>query len=69
MLLTFPVTDYTGSVLVKIFFTEEEFKDFPLDSVKKGADLLIYGSVAYDDYDRDRYRHGRNRRDYDDYSW
>ena len=28
-----------------------------------------YSRDRYDDYDRDRYRHGRNRRDYDDYSW
>ena len=52
-LLTFPVTDYTGSVLVKMFFTAEEFKDFPLGDCKKGKNLLIYGAVSYDDYDHD----------------
>lgn len=52
-LLTFAVTDYTGSLLVKLFLDEQEFADFPLDKCKKGANLLIYGSVSYDDYDRD----------------
>ncbi|MCQ2407596.1 MAG: PolC-type DNA polymerase III [Oscillospiraceae bacterium] len=52
-LLTFPVTDYTGSLLVKIFLSEDEMKDFPLDKCKKGANLLIYGTVGYDEYDRD----------------
>ena len=52
-LLTFPVTDYTGSLLVKLFLSEDEMKDFPLDKCKKGASLLIYGTVGYDEYDRD----------------
>lgn len=52
-LLTFAVTDYTGSLLVKLFLDEKDLADFPLDKCKKGANLLIYGSVSYDDYDRD----------------
>ncbi len=52
-LLSFPVTDYTGSLLVKLFLDEKAMADFPLDSFKKGTSLLIYGSVQYDDYDRD----------------
>ena len=52
-LVTFPVTDYTGSILVKIFLKEDEVKDFPLDACKKGASLLIYGRVEYSEYDRD----------------
>ena len=52
-LITFPVTDYTGSLLVKIFLDEKKKEDFPLDSFKKGVSLLIYGSVQYDTYDRD----------------
>ncbi len=52
-LVTFPVTDYTGSLLVKMFLDEEKLKDFPLGQCKPGASLLIYGSVSYDDYDRD----------------
>ena len=53
MLLTFPVTDYTGSVLVKLFFSAEEYKDFPAGDCHKGANLLIYGTVGYDDYEHD----------------
>ena len=52
-LLTFPITDYTGSILVKMFLDEEKLADFPMKECKKGASLLIYGSVSYDDYDHD----------------
>ena len=52
-LLTFPVTDYTGSVLVKMFLDEDKLADFPQKACKKGANLLIFGTVAYDDYDHD----------------
>ena len=52
-LVTFPVTDYTGSVLVKLFLDEQKFADFDMKAVGKGANLMIYGSVAYDDWDHD----------------
>ena len=52
-LLTFPITDYTGSILVKMFLDEEKLADFPIKECKRGASLLIYGSVSYDDYDHD----------------
>ncbi len=52
-LVTFPVTDYTGSLLVKMFMDEEKRKDFPLGQCKPGASLLIYGAVSYDEYDHD----------------
>ncbi len=52
-LLTFPVTDYTGSLLVKMFLDEEKLADFPVKECKKGANLLIYGAVSYDEYDHD----------------
>lgn len=52
-LLTFPVTDYTGSLLVKMFLDEEKLADFPVKECKRGANLLIYGAVAYDEYEHD----------------
>ncbi|MBR5723171.1 MAG: PHP domain-containing protein, partial [Oscillospiraceae bacterium] len=52
-LLTFPVTDYTGSLLVKMFLDEEKLKDFPSGDLKKGTALMIFGTVEYSDYDRD----------------
>ncbi len=52
-LLTFPVTDYSGSLLVKMFLDEEKLADFPTKDCKKGASLLIYGTVAYDEYEKD----------------
>ncbi|MBQ4346408.1 MAG: PHP domain-containing protein, partial [Oscillospiraceae bacterium] len=52
-LLTFPVTDYTGSLLVKMFLDEEKLADFPVKECKKGANLLIFGSASFDEYDHD----------------
>ncbi len=52
-LLTFPVTDYTGSLLVKMFLDEEKLRDFPSGDLKKGTALMIFGTVEYSDYDRD----------------
>lgn len=52
-IISFPVTDYTGSLLVKLFLDEQKLRDFPSDQCKKGASLLIYGSVEYDTYDHD----------------
>lgn len=47
------MTDYTGSVLVKLFLDAEKLADFPLDRIKKGICLLIVGRVEYSEYDRD----------------
>ena len=52
-IVSFPVTDYTGSLLVKLFLDEQKLKDFPMGQCKKGASLLIYGTVEYDTYDHD----------------
>ncbi|MBR5370711.1 MAG: PolC-type DNA polymerase III [Oscillospiraceae bacterium] len=52
-LLTFSVTDFTGSILVKMFLEPEKLADFPMKACGKGANLMIYGTVSYDTYDHD----------------
>lgn len=49
---TFFITDYTGSVLMK-FFYDPQRDDFPVNKLKKGLTVLIYGDIEYDDFSRD----------------
>lgn len=50
---TFDVTDYSGSLKIKIFGKNEEIEEMKLSSVKKGATLLVAGKIDYDSYARD----------------
>ncbi|ADU30718.1 PolC-type DNA polymerase III [Evansella cellulosilytica] len=51
-LLTFKITDYTDSLLVKIFSNGKE--DLPLiQSIKKGMWLKVRGGIQYDTFVRD----------------
>ena len=50
---TFDITDYSGSLKIKIFGTNKEIDDMKLSSVKKGATLLVSGKIDYDQYARD----------------
>ncbi len=51
-LLTFKITDYTDSILVKIFSTDKE--DVPLlQAVKKGMWVKVRGGVQHDTFVRD----------------
>lgn len=50
---TFDITDYSGSLKVKIFAKNEEIEEMKLGSIKKGATLLVSGKVDYDSYARD----------------
>ncbi len=50
---TFDITDYSGSLKVKIFGTNKEIEDMKLASLKKGTTLLAMGKVDYDSYARD----------------
>jgi DNA polymerase III alpha chain len=44
------VTDYTGSIYVKLF---EEKGENTLEALKKGGTVLLKGKVSYDTYDKD----------------
>ena len=50
---TFDITDYSGSIKVKVFGTNKEIEDMKLASIKNGTALLILGKVDYDSYARD----------------
>ncbi len=51
--VTFDITDYSGSIKLKIFGKNEEIEEMKLASVKKGATLLAAGKLDYDQYARD----------------
>ncbi|MBQ3885923.1 MAG: PHP domain-containing protein, partial [Ruminococcus sp.] len=50
---TFDITDYSGSIKVKVFGTNKEIEDMKLASIKNGTALLVLGKVDYDSYARD----------------
>lgn len=51
--VTFDVTDYSGSLKIKIFAKNEEISEMKLDSIKNGMTLLVSGKIDYDSYARD----------------
>lgn len=50
---TFDITDYSGSLKVKIFGSNKEIEDLGLAGLKKGMTLLVSGKVDYDSFARD----------------
>lgn len=51
--VTFDITDYSGSLKVKIFGTNKEIEDMKLSGIKNGMTLLVSGKVDYDSFARD----------------
>ncbi len=51
--VTYDITDYSGSLKIKIFAKTEEIEQLNLGSVKKGATLLVSGKIDYDSFARD----------------
>jgi len=52
ILVTFALTDFTDSIMGKIFLTQED-KDAVLPKMKKGSFIMLKGVVDYDTYDKD----------------
>ncbi|MBP7188280.1 MAG: PolC-type DNA polymerase III, partial [Ruminococcus sp.] len=50
---TFDITDYSGSLMIKIFGSVKEIEEMKLSSIKNGATLLVSGKIDYDQYARD----------------
>ena len=50
---TFDITDYSGSMKVKIFALAKEIEEMGLAGIKNGTTLLVSGKVDYDQYARD----------------
>ncbi len=46
------ITDYTGSVVMKFFYDPMK-DDFPVEKLKKGVTVIVYGDIEYDDFSRD----------------
>lgn len=51
--VTFDVTDYSGSLKIKVFCKNEEVSSLKLDTIKNGMTLLVSGKIDYDSYARD----------------
>ena len=47
-IITFDITDYTGSVTVKVFNNKNECR--VLESIKKGASIVCSGDIEFDKY-------------------
>ncbi len=51
--VTFDITDYSGSLKVKIFGSNKDIEEMKLSGLKKGMTLLVSGKVDYDNFARD----------------
>lgn len=51
--VNFDITDYSGSLKVKIFAKNDEIESMKLNSVKKGNTILVHGKIDYDNYAHD----------------
>jgi len=51
--VTFDITDYSGSLKVKIFAKNEDIESMKLNSVKKGNTILVHGKIDYDKFAHD----------------
>lgn len=57
-IMSISITDYTGSINLKIF---DEIKNEPkLNTLKVGNTILVQGDISYDKYDRDMVMRPRN---------
>ena len=59
IILTFFITDFTGSIIVKCFLKPQE-KDEVLDNIKKGLYCKVRGEAVYDSYSREVVLMGRD---------
>lgn len=50
-IITFSITDYTGSTIVKVFDEVKNCK--PLENIKKGSSIVAKGELIYDKYARE----------------
>ncbi|MCQ2465044.1 MAG: PolC-type DNA polymerase III, partial [Oscillospiraceae bacterium] len=50
---TFTITDYTGSLLVKVFEKNDKIAESGLDTVKKGTSIVINGRIDFDNFAKD----------------
>ncbi len=51
--VTFDITDYSGSLKVKVFAKNDEIESMNLNSVKKGSTIIVRGKVDFDQFAHD----------------
>ncbi len=49
-ILTYQITDFAGSMVVKLFDSVEKLDMLPLEELKKGTTILVNGKIEYDSY-------------------
>ncbi len=52
-LFSFMISDYSGSVTVKVFEKNENIKSSGLLDIKKGITLVVYGRIDFDNFSKD----------------
>ncbi len=50
---TFTITDYTGSVLIKVFEKNDKIKESGLSQIKKGSTIIVNGRIDFDNFAKD----------------
>ncbi|MBP0962489.1 MAG: PolC-type DNA polymerase III [Oscillospiraceae bacterium] len=50
---TYTITDYTGSLLIKVFEKNDKVSASGLDTIKKGTSLVVNGRIDFDNFAKD----------------
>ncbi len=54
LIVTFALTDFTDTIIVKVFLKKEEVEEYSFfEFVKKGNFIRVKGVASYDDYDKE----------------
>jgi len=51
--ITWTLTDYSGSLIVKLFSGKDKLAGIPVDSIKKGDTILVSGKIDFDTFAHD----------------
>ncbi len=51
--IAWTVTDYSGSLIVKLFSGKDKLAGIPVDSIKKGDTILVSGKIDFDKFAHD----------------
>jgi len=52
-IVTYQITDFSGSVKIKLFDKKENIEKLPLDEIKKGMSILVAGKLKDDMFDHE----------------
>ena len=50
---SYTITDYTGSVLIKVFEKNDKISESGLDTIKKGSTIIVNGRIDFDNFAKD----------------